>query len=133
MANLRRSVLIIFTTFLVCYLCFMLFPVAGPYYEFPRPAHWFLANWPAELVYKTLAAGSSYGAAFPSSHVAGTIAAAAAAGLGSRALGLILTIATVFLAIGVVYCQMHYAIDATAGVITGLVVAGGLMRVRSEK
>ncbi|MEO8295827.1 MAG: phosphatase PAP2 family protein [Gemmatimonadota bacterium] len=123
MANLRRSVLIIFSTFLVCYLCFMLFPVAGPYYEFPRPPHWFTDNYPARLVYATLATGSSYGAAFPSSHVAGTIAATAAAWMGSRALGAILTVATILLTLGVVYCQMHYAVDASAGVLVGLGIA----------
>lgn len=133
MANLRRSVLIIFTTFLVCYLCFMLFPVAGPYYEFARPAAWFLDNGPARLVYRTLATGSSYGAAFPSSHVAGTIAATAAAWMGSRVLGAGLTVATVLLTIGVVYCQMHYAIDAATGVAVGLAVAGLLRKVRPER
>ncbi|MEO8202081.1 MAG: phosphatase PAP2 family protein [Gemmatimonadota bacterium] len=133
MGNLRRSILIIFTTFLVCYLCFMLFPVAGPYYEFARLAGWFTDNWPAHLVYQTLAAGSSYGAAFPSSHVAGTIAATAAAWMGSRRLGATLTVATILLTIGVVYCQMHYAIDATAGVLVGLGVAGSLMKVRVER
>ena len=128
MANLRRSVVIIFGTFLACYLCFLLFPVAGPYYEFPRPAAWFLDNRPARLVYATLATGSSYGAAFPSSHVAGTVAAAAAAWMGSRPLGIVLTIATVLLTIGVVYCQMHYAVDAAAGVIIGLGMAMVLRR-----
>ena len=121
--NLRRSVLIIFATFLACYLWFILFPVAGPYYEFPRPEPWFLDNFPARLVYATLSTGSSYGAAFPSSHVAGTVAAAIAGGLGSRKLGLVLLIPTVLLTVGVVYAQMHYAVDALAGALLGIVVA----------
>ena len=121
--NLRRSVLIIFATFLACYLWFILFPVAGPYYEFPRPAPWFLDNFPARLVYATLSTGSSYGAAFPSSHVAGTVAAAIAGWLGSRKLGLILLIPTVLLTVGVVYAQMHYAVDALAGALLGIIVA----------
>jgi PAP2 superfamily len=133
MANLRRSVLIIFSTFLVCYLCFMLFPVAGPYYEFPRPPAWFTENGPARLVYATLSTGSSYGAAFPSSHVAGTIAATAAAWMGSRVLGAMLTVATIVLTLGVVYCQMHYAIDATAGVVLGIGMALVLRRVSIER
>jgi membrane-associated phospholipid phosphatase len=120
--SLRRSVLIIFTTFLLCYLWFILFPVAGPYYEFPRPEPWFTDNYPARLVYATLSTGSSYGAAFPSSHVAATLAAAIAGWLGSRRLGLILLVPTVLLAIGVVYTQMHYAVDALAGVLIGLAV-----------
>jgi membrane-associated phospholipid phosphatase len=126
MRNLRRSVLIIFATFLACYLCFMVFPVAGPYYEFPRPAGWFLDNGPARLVYATLATGSSYGAAFPSSHVAGTVAAALAGWMGSRRLGILLMVPTILLTIGVVYCQMHYAVDAIAGALVGGLVAVAL-------
>lgn len=126
--NLRRSVLIIFATFLACYLWFILFPVAGPYYEFARPAPWFLDNFPARLVYATLSTGSSYGAAFPSSHVAGTVAAAIAGWLGSRKLGLILLVPTVLLTVGVVYAQMHYAVDALAGALMGIMVAVLLAR-----
>ena len=76
LAAVRRFVLAVMTTFVLCYLVFIFFPVAGPYYVFPRPADWFLANPAARLVYDTLAEGSSYGAAFPSSHVAATVAAA---------------------------------------------------------
>jgi membrane-associated phospholipid phosphatase len=125
LVSLRRSVLIIFSTFLVCYVCFLLFPVAGPYYEFARPATWFINNGPARLVYAVLSTGSSYGAAFPSSHVAATVAAAVAGWLGSRKLGIILTIPTILLTIGVVYCQMHYAVDALAGVAVGGFMAWG--------
>lgn len=132
-ASLRRSVLIIFATFLACYLWFILFPVAGPYYEFPRPAPWFVDNYPARLVYATLSTGSSYGAAFPSSHVAGTVAAAIAGGLGSRRLGLILLVPTVLLTIGVVYAQMHYAVDALAGVLVGIVVSLLLARLVQDR
>lgn len=123
---LRRFVLVVMTTFVICYLAFIFFPVAGPYYTFARPADWFLNNAPARLVYATLAAGSSYGAAFPSSHVAATVAAALATGQGSRRLGLALLVPTVLLTIGVVYCQMHYAVDALAGLVVGAVIAAVL-------
>jgi membrane-associated phospholipid phosphatase len=119
----RRFVLAVMTTFVACYLVFIFFPVAGPYYTFPRPAAWFLDNPAARLVYRTLAQGSSYGAAFPSSHVAATVAAAVTAWHGSRRLGLILLLPTVLLTVGVVYCQMHYAVDALAGLGVGAVVA----------
>ena len=76
----------------------------------------------ARLVYATLAQGSSYGAAFPSSHVAAAVAATLAAYAGSRRLGLLLTIPTLLLAVGVVYCQMHYAIDALTGAALGFVI-----------
>jgi hypothetical protein len=122
LAAVRRFVLVVMATFVVCYLCFIFFPVAGPYYEFPRPSAWFIENAPARLAYEALATGSSYGAAFPSSHVAAALAATLAAMRVSRRLGLMLLIPTTFLTLGVVYCQMHYGVDALAGVaIAGLV------------
>lgn len=123
---LRHFVLVLMTTFVLCYLVFIFFPVAGPYYLFPRPPSWFTDNLFARLVYDTLSTGSSYGAAFPSSHVAATLAAALAAARGARTLGLALVAPTVLLTAGVVYCQMHYAIDALAGLVVGAAVAGGL-------
>lgn len=119
LAGLRRFVLAVMATFVVCYLWFVFFPVAGPYYTFPRPTGEFVANPMAQLVYATLASGSSYGAAFPSSHVAASVAATLGAASASRRLGLWLAAPTVLLTVGVVYCQMHYAVDALAGLATG--------------
>jgi len=115
----RRFVLVVIATFVICYLFFIFFPVAGPYYEFQRPAAWFLDNLPARLTYEALATGSSYGAAFPSSHVAAAVAATLAAARSSRRLGVALAVPTTLLTIGVVYCQMHYAVDAIAGLAVG--------------
>lgn len=127
-AAVRRFVLAVMTTFVLCYLAFIFFPVAGPYYVFPRPAAWFVANPAARLVYDTLAEGSSYGAAFPSSHVAASLAAALAAAMASRRLGVVLLIPTFLLTVGVVYCQMHYAVDALAGLVVGAAVAAAVSR-----
>lgn len=115
----RRFVLVVMATFVFCYLFFIFFPVAGPYYEFPRPPAWFTDNPTARLAYEALATGSSYGAAFPSSHVAAALAATLAAARVSRHLGLLLAIPTLLLTIGVVYCQMHYAVDAVGGLLVG--------------
>jgi len=115
----RRFVLVVIATFVICYLVFIFFPVAGPYYEFRRPAAWFTDNLPARLTYEALASGSSYGAAFPSSHVAAALAATLAAWRASRRLGLILLVPTLLLTVGVVYCQMHYGVDALAGLAVG--------------
>lgn len=131
LASVRRFVLAVMSTFVLCYLAFIFFPVAGPYYVFARPAAWFVANPAARLVYDTLAEGSSYGAAFPSSHVAASVAAALAATMGSRRLGAVLLIPTVLLTVGVVYCQMHYAVDALAGLVVGAVVTGAVSRWRA--
>lgn len=119
LAAVRRFILVVIATFVICYLWFIFFPVAGPYYEFARPAHWFTENLAARLTYEALATGSSYGAAFPSSHVAAAVAATLAAARRSRRLGLVLLIPTLLLTVGVVYCQMHYAVDAVAGLAVG--------------
>ena len=124
----RRFVLVVIATFVICYLFFIFFPVAGPYYEFPRPAAWFIDNLAARLTYEALATGSSYGAAFPSSHVAAAVAATLAAARSSRRLGIALIIPTLLLTVGVVYCQMHYAVDAVAGLLVGMGVTWGLNR-----
>ena len=115
-------------TYLVCYLFYLFMPVAGPYYQFERPSGAFVANLPARMVYAALSGGSAFGAAFPSSHVAATVAATIGAWRGSRRLGLVMVIPTGLLAVGVVYCQMHYVIDSAAGVILGMVVAGVMTR-----
>lgn len=120
---LRRFVFMVMAAFFVCYLFFVFFPVAGPYYAFPRPTGPFVETITARLVYGALASGSSYGAAFPSSHVAATLAAAIAAWRGSRRMGLLLAIPTLLLTVAVVYCQMHYGVDALAGLAVGAAVA----------
>jgi hypothetical protein len=113
----RRAVFGLVLVFVVCYAWFILFPVEGPYYAYDRPDAWFISNPPARLVYATLATGSSWGAAFPSSHVAATWMAVASTWAGSPRAALVLIPPAVLLTIGVVYTQMHYALDAAAGVV----------------
>lgn len=132
----RRFVLVVITTFVMCYLVFIFFPVAGPYYAFPRPDAWFISNLPARLTYEALATGSSYGAAFPSSHVAAAVAATLAAARSAPRLGLLLVVPTLLLTLGVVYCQMHYGVDALSGLAVGVLVTflvGQRKRVRGER
>lgn len=125
--SLRRTMYVVILTLLACYLVFLTWPVVGPYYEFARPDAWFLDNGPARLVYAMLASGSSYGAAFPSSHVAATIAATSGAWRGDRRLGLVMLVPALLLIVSVVYCQMHYGVDALTGIGVGMVAwwAGG--------
>lgn len=126
----RGFVLSVLIAFVTCYLFFVFFPVAGPYYTYPHPTGMFVDNPAARLVYAALARGSSYGAAFPSSHVAAAVAATIAGWRGSRRLGIVLAVPATLLTVSVVYCQMHYAIDAIAGLIVGVAaaVAGGGIR-----
>jgi membrane-associated phospholipid phosphatase len=132
LAAVRRFVLVVMATFVLCYLFFIFFPVAGPYYEFSRPPAWFTDNPPARLVYEALATGSSYGAAFPSSHVAAALAATLGAARASRRLGLLLLIPTLLLTLGVVYCQMHYGVDVLAGLAVGTLVTWGVNEKRKR-
>ncbi len=122
----RRAVAMVVATFLVCYVLFLLFPVAGPYYEFPHPTGAFVDNWAAHLVYTTLGQGSSFGAAFPSSHVAATVASTIATWQGSRRAGMVLLVPTILLSVGVVYCQMHYAVDALSGLLIPVPIAAAM-------
>jgi len=49
----------------------------------------------------------------------------------SRRLGLALALLTALLTVAVVYCQMHYAVDALAGLVAGAVFGGTLTSGRS--
>ncbi|HET9151223.1 MAG TPA: phosphatase PAP2 family protein [Gemmatimonadales bacterium] len=118
--DLQRFVLAVMLAFVSCYLCFVFMPVAGPYYAFPRPDGPFVETLTARWVYDALSSGSSFGAAFPSSHVAATVAALLAGWRASRRLGLVLLLPTLLLIVAVVYCQMHYAVDALAGLAVGI-------------
>jgi membrane-associated phospholipid phosphatase len=122
----RLAVTWLMSTFLLCYVVFILVPVGGPYYEYPPPEGAFVANWAAHLVYRVIGVGSAYGAAFPSSHVAAAVVAVGATFIVSRWMGVLLVVPAILLTVGTVYCQMHYAMDALSGLAVGaLVLAAG--------
>ncbi|GBD32812.1 MAG: hypothetical protein KatS3mg081_2784 [Gemmatimonadales bacterium] len=106
--------------FVICYAIFILYPVAGPYYAFPQPEGPVREVWSAKLVYGLLESGSSFGAAFPSSHVAATVAVTLGVWQHQRTMGLVFAPLALLLTIGTVYCQMHYALDAIAGLLFGV-------------
>ncbi len=119
----RRIVFATMLAFVVCYVVFVLWPVAGPNYAFPHPTGAVREVWSARLVYGLLGAGSSVGAAFPSSHVAATLATVIVTWQVWRPAGAVLILPFVLMTVGVVYCQMHYAVDAAAGLLIGPVAA----------
>ena len=88
--------------------------------------------WSARLVYAVLAEGSSFGAAFPSSHVGATVAVTLASMRVWKPLGWTFVIPAALLTVGTVYCQQHYAIDATAGVFVGALAAWAATRLSGE-
>jgi membrane-associated phospholipid phosphatase len=120
--GIRRFLQAVIPTFLACYLFFVFLPVAGPYYVFEHPTGAFVANLPARLAYAVLSGGSSYGAAFPSSHVAATIAAWLVARREAPGLARLMAPFVFLMPLATVYCQMHYALDAVFGVLFGLLV-----------
>jgi membrane-associated phospholipid phosphatase len=120
----RQVVALTMTAFYLCYVVFLFFPVAGPRYLFPR------ADNPATrlpivaLIHRLLAGGSSWGTAFPSSHVAAGLTVALATFRACRPLGVALLPLALLLSLGTVYGQFHYALDALAGAaVAGVVYA----------
>jgi membrane-associated phospholipid phosphatase len=119
----RHTIFAVMVTFYICYVVFLFFPVAGPRYAFDV-AHNAATNvFPARATQWLLDLGDSWGAAFPSSHVAAAVVAAVCALRYWRALGLVLAPLTLGLVLSVVYGQFHYAVDAVAG----LLVAGAVL------
>ena len=120
----RATVLAVMATFYLHYAFFIFFPVAGPRYFFPLADNAATAVWPARFTQQMLNGADSWGAAFPSSHVAASVVATGMAWAGSRALGLALLPATIGLTLGVVYGQFHYGVDALTGLATGCAILG---------
>ena len=111
----RGTLLLMMATFYVCYTAFLAFPVAGPRYLFPPATNAATVIPIAAFANRMLQGGSAWGTAFPSSHVAVAVVAAACAWRGLRLLGAVLVPAAVLLSLATVYCQFHYAVDALAG------------------
>jgi membrane-associated phospholipid phosphatase len=126
-AELRRGAVAVIGTLFFCYGIFIFFPVQGPRLFFPAAVNAATATLPARMTEAVLAFGNSWGAAFPSSHVAASVVASGVAWLGWRPLGRVLAPLTAGLALGTVYSQIHYAVDAAAGLGLGLVVVAVLV------
>jgi membrane-associated phospholipid phosphatase len=118
----RRTIFAVMVTFYICYVVFLFFPVAGPRYAFDVAHNAATSVFPARATQWLLDLGDSWGAAFPSSHVAAAVVAAVCALRYWRALGLLLTPLTLGLVLSVVYGQFHYAVDAVAGLLVAFAV-----------
>ena len=142
----QMAAFVILTSFFVYYIIFVLLPVTGPqfYYlavgtekitagVFPDMGSWFLTHsermaapgWTDGFFYHLLDithdAGERPTAAFPSSHVGITTVLLMLA-LHTRSKGLIFTILPfyILMCFSTVYLYAHYAIDAIAGLLTGI-------------
>ena len=143
----KKTAFIILGSFFLYYVIYDLLPVVGPtfYYKaiglqnaaqgiFPNVGDYFNSHQDClpspgyaqgffyDLVEDAKAAGERPTAAFPSSHVGvSTICILLAWHSGNRKLLFSLLPFYVFLCMATVYIQAHYAIDAIAGLITGVV------------
>lgn len=123
---LQRTALAVAAAFFVSYLIFMFFPVAGPRYEFAPIGGEIGEGTLFGIVHGILEAGSSKGTAFPSSHIAASLAAVVAAGREDPRWFRLLLIPELALTAGTVYGRFHYATDALAGILLGLLISAVL-------
>jgi membrane-associated phospholipid phosphatase len=109
-------------TFTGCFAVFAFFPVAGPRYLWTAPPG--IPDGPVRrLALTVLEAGSSKGAAFPSSHVAVSMVQSVMMLRHHRKAGLVISAASLLLALGAVYGGFHYGVDVLAGAATGGLIA----------
>jgi membrane-associated phospholipid phosphatase len=120
----RQTIFAVMVTFYFCYLVFLFFPVAGPRYAFDAAHNAATSVGPARVAQWVLDHGDSWGAAFPSSHVAASVVATGMAMRYSRPLGWVLLPFTAGLTLAVVYGQFHYAVDALAGLMVAAAILG---------
>ena len=118
----HRTAFTLMLAFYLCYACFIAFPVAGPRYEFARIGGALADGTMYSIVHDILESGSSKGTAFPSSHVAASLAVVLAAAREDRRWLWALAVPEVLLIFGTVYGRFHYAIDAVVGLGVGLAV-----------
>lgn len=116
----RQVVFAVMFAFFLHYIFFIYFPVQGPRYIFPAPDGVVASGFFYQLAHRILEAGSSQGAAFPSSHVGIAFAQATLAVRYLPRLAPGLFVLATLLALGAIYGGFHYATDAVAGLALGL-------------
>jgi membrane-associated phospholipid phosphatase len=127
----RAATFAVMLAFFSHYIFFIYFPVQGPRYLFPAPGGE-LADGPVyQFTHRLLEAGSSRGAAFPSSHVGVSIAQTVTMFRFLPGLAPAMAVATVGLTIGAVYGGFHYAIDVAIGFLLGFAIALAAPRIRA--
>ena len=120
----RHTIFAVMATFYLCYIVFLFFPVAGPRYAFDAAQNAASDVGPARFAAWLLDRGDSWGAAFPSSHVAASVVATGMALRYWRAVGLIVLPFTIGLTLAVVYGQFHYAVDSLTGLLVAALILG---------
>jgi membrane-associated phospholipid phosphatase len=117
--ELSRHTLGLMSTYLACFLVYLLMPVLGPREVTAAAGEVaIVAGGAFETAINTFfAAGDSPGTAFPSSHCAASVAAALLVGRHfGRIAGRLALAWAGFIVISTIYTNNHYAVDAVAGV-----------------
>ena len=122
-----ETVLVLTKIYLLCWVSFVLLPVEGPRYLWGTPAG-VPDGAVRRLAARILAAGSSRGAAFPSSHMAVMVGQTMLALRWQRRVGYALAVMSVLVGVGAVYGGFHYAVDMVAGALLGVVCAATILR-----
>ena len=118
----QRAAFTIMLTFFAHYVFFVYFPVQGPRYLFSAPGGEIANGMFYNIAHQILEAGSSRGAAFPSSHVGVSFAQTALAFVLLKRWAPTVLILSIGLAVGAVYGGFHYATDASVGLLYGLLL-----------
>jgi membrane-associated phospholipid phosphatase len=113
--------------FATCFTIFLFIPVDGPRYMMEATHSWTDAP-VRSATHWLLNAASARGTAFPSAHVAASVAATVCALRFQRPVGYLLAIVTGALAVSTVYGGFHYAVDVVAGALLGSVVSIAVVR-----
>jgi membrane-associated phospholipid phosphatase len=120
----RISMGVVAGTYIFCYLWYIFFPVTGPYWQFTPVPSWSDQGWFfPRLTNAVVAGGSSRGSAFPSSHIAASVAVVGMTFRYLKPVFPVLVVTVTLLSLGTVYGGFHYAIDAVCGLTVGLFAA----------
>lgn len=116
-----RLVIAVGVVYGLCWTIYAFFPVQGPRYLWPMPPA--LPTGPMRTIaVHLLAAGSSRGAAFPSSHMAATTVQAVVIWPADRGLSVVLSVIALLIGGGAVYGGFHYGVDVVTGAALALLV-----------
>jgi membrane-associated phospholipid phosphatase len=127
----RETALAVMTTYYCCYLIYILSPVRGPWDLLPV-SQTAPAGPLRQLAVHILQAGSSIGAAFPSSHQAVATTQAMCAMRHLPRLAPVIGLVSLGIGVGAVYGSFHYAADVAAGAAVGLLVATASWRISAR-
>jgi membrane-associated phospholipid phosphatase len=114
---------VVLATYLVCFACYVVYPVLGPRAVEAAAALGPAAGDDGAVAVWLRRLGDSAGTAFPSSHCAGAAAAALAVGrIVGRRVGLVMGAWALLVAIATVHTGNHYVIDSVAGLAVAVAV-----------